>query len=358
MSLFLPLLAGAIVGGLVGCACGGQQGGLVRVHVVAPLEYVDQVRAMNADGQKALLDDVRRRVEAMGFSGTRVVMQDPTDNQIFRLLTHPTTWNSETGQDPFVRITLVEPVEDLPVPDAPAPDDGTLDPGLKISEVWTIRQALASEVCPRHLRGLASTLVPWFPVSASLLYAKANSLDPHWLGQDGGVDHVGFGAVEHRLARLGMLARQRDLPPDLLNLEVKRAACLLAEDPQTPFPEVPPVVVAMGRALVRSTVEGARYVDPDLVRRWCPPDGREGFVSPSALQLVHAYGKPEISGVVSRQEVARRRAELAANVRAELGAGQDRTARQDLMRAKAAMEKAERTLERRRWIEWYKRTAA
>lgn len=52
-----------------------------------------------------------------------------------------------------------------------------LDPGLNPHELAAIRRALLSENNPSHLIGFASCLSPYFPVAASLLYARSQLLE-------------------------------------------------------------------------------------------------------------------------------------------------------------------------------------
>ena len=51
------------------------------------------------------------------------------------------------------------------------------DPGLTPAETVAIRRALLTEKNPSHLIGFASCLSPYFPVAASLLYARSQLLE-------------------------------------------------------------------------------------------------------------------------------------------------------------------------------------
>jgi hypothetical protein len=165
-------------------------------------------------------------------------------------------------------------------------------------------------------------------------------------------------------ANLGACARRTNMPLEVIEDEVRRAACLMIEEPQNLFEDgrtptmdplrriqiaqFPPEVQEAARRIVREVGLGLWIVDPERLRAILPPNGREGFVSPSALQLSLAAGKPEIAGVQDRQKARA----ILQDLNADRGAD-----RQRLLKAQAQMERANRAIERRRWIDWYQRRA-
>lgn len=137
--------------------------------------------------------------------------------------------------------------------------------------------------------------------------------------------------------------------------EVRRLACRLIEEghhhavdsdprPLDParFAKVPRPILALATALVREVGLGLWLVCPERARI-LPVTGRERDVSPSALQMAQAIWKPEMAQVANPGRIKERMEALG------------RDSSPDAIRAKHQMEKAERALERRRWIEWYRR---
>lgn len=127
------------------------------------------------------------------------------------------------------------------------------------------------------------------------------------------------------------------------------------------------------QAAVREIAEGIRVVDPEVIRRLTPPSAVSELAtrvnriayadpvvqattvnrlayaqptSPTALKLVESTRRPETSLVVDPKAAASRVTKVidAAN------AGDP-----EAKRAKEALDKATRELERRKWVEWYRR---
>lgn len=348
---------------------------LLRVHVQVPLSFVEAERARV--GQKGLLESIKERVERLGFRRTLLVTQDPTDNRIVTLITRPATSNPGRSDD-VITIVNMEPVEEptssiarSPIPQIGAllgsylSSDGPWDAGLNGEEIRTVQTALATETDPRHLTGLASTLEPWFPVSASLLRVRSAILEPG--AEPLRVKGVACPAevLEERLrAFRHYLADNSSVSDDVMRDEVKRAATEIVQ--RSPFLRhgaalsgFPSPISDLAWCLVRDAAtrrsgpeggrETLRIVDGALVRKVFPPTGDEGFVSPSALQLAMATMKPKIAGVVRAARVPT----LFETI--ENDPGRSPAEKIAAMKARASLEKAQRTLERRRWAEWYAR---
>lgn len=318
-----------------------------RVHVRVPMAYVDQIR--ERFDQRTLLEDVRKRLENLGCRNVLSVMQDPSDNTCMTAL----ACSSAQGTDGIVRIARSERTEDLPRSFPAIRCDRELDPGLSEDERRAVHVALAREDNPRHLEGFATTLDPWFPVAASHLSAKRKALDvyepPSPYGHPPAIDPHEVTSARTRF--LAMVQRRR-VSLDLAQDEVRRIACFLALEPP---PEqvrthlrtsrIPREALDLAMTTLRRGDDGYPVVDAGAMRLACPPTGEEGFVSPSALQLALAAGKPEMSRVRSRDE--------ARGVLRDLEKGRGDS--YATLRAKAAMERAMRALERARWVEWYRK---
>lgn len=171
------------------------------------------------------------------------------------------------------------------------------------------------------------------------------------------------------------LARSTGMPLEILLDEVRRVACLLIEEPyhllqSTPhrptahlvpqtLSRFPPVVVELGRRLVKEVGLGVWTIDESMLRAICPPDPqRDGYVSPSALQLALAAQKPDVSGVAKKAIVSNRFSGMSSSAFAP-GAERSKAgvSRTEAFRARAQMERANRAIERRRWISWYEKLA-
>jgi hypothetical protein len=165
-------------------------------------------------------------------------------------------------------------------------------------------------------------------------------------------------------AALEQHSREAGIPLPVVRDEVRRAACYCCEEPTNLMsgdaPELPvrrvqvknfpPCVQEAARRLVKEVGLGVWIVDEDAVKRILSPNADEqSFVSPSALQLVLASQKPQYSGVGSAT-VARKRID-------DLQTGKG-ASRADLLKAQAQMERATRAIERRRWLEWYRRSSS
>ena len=112
------------------------------------------------------------------------------------------------------------------------------------------------------------------------------------------------------------------------------------------------MVLDLAKQVVREIALGVWIVDPDKLRAICPPDEKQGFVSPSALQLALALSKPKHAQVVNTPVVFLRNAILQGDRPRDAA-----TSQVDLLKAQVQMDRATRAIERRRWMEWYRRAS-
>lgn len=326
---------------------------LYRVRVRLPPAYIESIRRVHGSGgQRALLADVRARVEAQGYTNTLVTMHDATTPEIVAVIARSSS--PRAFSDGVATVETIEPVlEPLVERDSQRMRDGKawlrrLDPGLSVDEAWTVGRALEVESNPRHLGGLASTCEPMFPIAASLLRAKALLTEPHVIHERGSKAAVAGEDVGRAFGLVGRCAAQHDLPMDLVHNEVKRAVCTYVDENGRPLgsalPDTPSEITNAAASVIEEPKRGIRFVNREALLGLCPPNGEEGFVSPSAVQLALAAGKPKVSRVGNVKEIDQVMRLLDHPHHVD---------RITLMRARSALEKAHRALERQRWVRWY-----
>lgn len=343
---------------------------LYRLLVRVPLPYVEKIRKKYApQGQKTLLTDIKDRLRLGGFSPL-LVTQDPTDNSLLTAIARQSAADQRTNGsvDPIVRVIHQEPVEE-PLPSTALgqvkQDRPRGDNGLSEEEAQVVHHALMQERNPRHLSGLATSLEPFFPISASLLHAKAALIERRQIMDEAATKKF----LESACAKISstQTVTSPDLttkkqafdafvqasgsPPEVLRDEVKRAAVKLVDEPGDPsaLKDFPAPIVDLARVIVRDVPgeTSLRMICPDSLRAALPPSSTDGFISPSALQLALAASKPDWSGVRSKDKLDT----IMKSLKGKPGMNP-----QDLMKARNQLERAAKAIERRRWIEWYKRS--
>lgn len=381
---------------------------LLRLTVHVPRAHGDDVRARYGieDGSKALAADVARRLERIGYPNALAVTVDPTEPTIATALARPRApVKASDGTITVVGTTLV---------DEPSSRDGvarsSFDVGTRADDDELLRRALDGETNPRHLDGIASSFEPCFPVSASLLRAKAMLLElraehhrreanAHNAGlrlpfvatvmptgyalADLTRRHARWAEVEtmwreladsadcpqawRRLPTatpqeakqagvdLARFERETGEPHEPLRDRVRTSASRIADQPlqRLYFPvDEPPndLVGKLARTCVVDVGLGVRVVCPTRLRLVLPPEPRDGFVSNTALKLANGLMKPRWSGIRNEGRLSSLQSDLTTRRR-----GEDERVR---LRAVAQMRRADSALDRRRWIEWYRRADA
>ena len=318
---------------------------LQRVTLLLDPRYIDAARA-SLGGQRGFLADVRRRAQRLGFSDSLLESQDPSDPRFVTLLARG---SARVQGDDALRIVGTEPVEEPPKGTERADlASHPFDPGLSVAEVDMIRRALVDEYNPRHLWGLASCFEPSFPVAASMLHARkiaVQSNHPPAVAQAQKPD-------PSLAARLGMVVERegvaRRIPRDVIAEDIRHAAYLEAVGETEP--ETPASLRALARVLVRPVAQGVAIVDRDALLAACPVTGEEGYVSPSAIKLALSTCKPEMAGVRSFASAGKR-----GDLLKKPPPDADPT---DTLRARMAMIRAQKAIERHRWIRWYEQDRA
>ena len=374
------------------------EGQYARVTFFVTDSFIRAVRREHGgEGQRILLLELEARLARLGWNDA-VAMQDPATHNVFTATAR--RGGKTFGNDDAVRILSVVPIETPHATDEITPVL-SLDPGLQPEELRTLQQALATEENPRHLLGMASTFEPSFPVAGSLLRAKGVLLDGQRISQRLMADEEVQKAerdpalkgriVRHALAEelaaasaglevdsmwktlakrvsplyvrdlterpvtnaeiaanaasIKQFAMRTNAPIMLAHDLVKNEASLQIAEPEAKRDKIAPEILRAVRVLVRHIGPHVRIIDIRALRTICPPTGREGYVSPSALQLALAQMKPEWSKVQDPKGTARLCRTLA----------QSSPKQTDALHARAEIFRARKTLERQRWIEWYRR---
>lgn len=148
------------------------------------------------------------------------------------------------------------------------------------------------------------------------------------------------------------------IPMDTLKLGIKRAICLFIDEPSLMFSapatdydrqrlaKLPPQVINIAKSMLVENGIGVWTIDLNKYLRLFPVDPKEGFVSPSALQLVLASQKPGWSGV--------KRTDKIRGIFDDLNAPYNDQGL-NALKARDQIERANRAIERRRWVNWYHR---
>lgn len=394
-----------------------RKGQLYRVWLRVEAAYPAWWKANAPQGvtpDRAMLDDLRLRVERCGFKDTLLVTRDPTSPLVFTAITRWGLDAAEAFDAPPIRLYQLQAVEDPPVTSAPSKISGlstALDAGLTDAEVDAVRIALATNEDPKHLGGFASTLEPDFPVAAALLRAKAMLVEYRGMGR---------GALAVLFERTGKARRRYpgDLPMTTsFALHMLTSASLgLGEDVLDAWLRYKPVLDATAgwpvrakcavfegrpmnpsdreearlfRRAVSAIVKNARESETKDFLRLTPEElGRGLGVPPGvahAAQCVVVEVGPGVRVVVpdayraadplsslddlrpspnalamvqalARPATAPVSAPALARKRAKAVIAGVRAQNPDAKKAKDALDRATRALARRRWVSWYKKT--
>lgn len=328
------------------------RGALTRIVVRLPGEYQQQIRLRyGADSQKLILQGVREALaEVPGVVSVLLVTQDPTEQEMFKVIVRGSP-QASTAANGLVTVIASEQVSPTEVQRAEEfrPQFAPLDTGMTADDQAAFEKALFNNGNIRHLRGLAYSFEPTFAVSGSVLRAKAdlaerrvhvtpdiaqNLLRAAW--EPTAITAEPAKAAQKFMVGYAAPELARDVALD------SAAAFIQGDKPDA-------AAFAVGRFFVKeipsnSGQQGIFLLDPHVVRQAFPLTGDEGYVSPSALELVQAETKPWVSGVLSSNKVLPRLSDVK-------NAGKNPQA----IRAQAMLVKARRAIDRRRWIEWYRR---
>lgn len=345
-----------------------------------------------------------------GFSPVLLAYADPTDPGLWTLLGR---WTGQAQPSPGagpVQLLGAEAVEDPPSPSARMQVPG-LDRDLLHEEVEILRHALSIDDDPKHLGGIASSFEPDFPIAAALLRAKAvltlaskqrtkrcaacgrqarfetekaEGEEKTLSCSDACTERLKAGAPDYETTiqalekassglGLGVSTMWRKFLPALEGLG---ARVVPPREPPPPVSEVVPDADALRKVLSAMTknvsltaksteelskelgvVEGLVKLAKSLMV--VLPGGialvRPALklprpeTPPSALVLAHASMRPTLSRVAKPKQIGRR----LRDIRTEAKSGDAQG-----MMALEMLQRAEKAIDRRKWVDWHKRFKA
>jgi hypothetical protein len=348
---------------------------------VDPL-VIQRVRDNSAPelSQKLLANELKTEMEIIGFPDVRLVTQDPTE---------PLVWNFIAGSDgqkclrtsSKLVILSFEEVEEPPVIKPHPESPSVLDSGIPYDEAHALAYALARDPDPRHLLAFAESFIPDFPIAVGLLLAKGRivsatkvakakvrvpvgelrrltkglgeEVQRMW-GASGAIDTratfsrklpVDIQQIVKDTSALGQERLDKELRPLLATMLITPVFIQSTSDQLSQRFKVSP---ATARAALASTrmlgASGFGIIEPDILRRILP--GAPIPISATAINLVQASKSPFKAGVTNTSMVTSRINDL--NQRAQEGDPQALLAKEHIARAT-------KLLDRRKWIENYRR---
>lgn len=302
-------------------------GKMYRVWARVSPAFAERVKKSAPSGvtpQAALTEAVKESVTRSGFSPIVLVTNDPTDNQVWTVLGRWSLRSSEAFDSEDVRLFQLQETEEPPQglisPKTQGEGSSCLDVGLTDEEVFAVRFAIAYDESPKHLGGLGTTFDPDYPIAAGLLYAKAALAD---------VEAYGSRGLIHARSFVDLLARLTTaLGPDVKKGWKRYERLMLTREQYVRLKNI------LGKLEGHVRRRGQKAPPP---------------VTAAALQLALATRRPELSLVADRDVVTGRVKEI--NRLVKKGHPQARE-------AAIRLERANKLLERRNWIDTYRRDEA
>ena len=348
-----------------------------RVVVRVPDLYVERFRLTHAERtQPALLADIEGRLLRLATNGSgRVltIIQDTTGPLGQTLFTAIGEWQrppTALMRDDVLQIVRVEQVE------APPPAltrEGTQipwDSGLLPDEITMVENALLTERNPRHLHGIAHVLEPYFPAAASILDAKGDLVEQKVLMDRSAARELERAITDYRLTpqEVARIKHERErlaaylsyalVPEMVAREEVKRGASSLIDPngkPAATFPAGMPLASLLPRTIA---FQGRKLsiICPYALAEALPPSPEDGALNETAVQLALGAQKPQMSMIAVENQIPGRLRliEGTAPVRIDVGRPLSILERK-VLRARANLERARQAIERRRWVDWYRR---
>lgn len=306
-----------------------KQTGLYRVRVFVHPKYQGIIKNMKSEAtpQATLTEVLKTKMLQNGFSEILVSLNDPTDTDYWTFIARlpkgsPIGFPSGSP----LRIESMELIDE-PTVQTDEYLSPLLDAGLTQSEVEAIQHALIYDNDEKHLGGFASTLEPEYPLAACLLYIKAKLALARSYGL--GADHSRQSSLQSTIDS----ACSRNL---IQALSDKSAS--LGPEVSSMWARFIPVVNNMS---ARHCDALMKKLDEVSVSQEMPP-----VIPNAAIQLAYATKRPELSLVEDRKKIGQK-LKIISKVAGE--------GNQVALQAQNVVSRAEKLLERRSWVQWFRR---
>ena len=310
---------------------------LYRLKVVVHPRYQEIVKAQapvdrGVSPQSYLTEVLSEKLRRVGFSEIVLAMNDPTDNRGWTFLARSydrPVLDTRYQSDPSFRfVSISDPIAE-PLIKTETPDT-ILDKGLTSGEVQAIQHALAYDNDPKHLGGFASTLETDYPLAAVILRIKAKLATARaaGLGQSPLVKDDFEGTVDLVCSRNAVK----------LFREMTRG---LGDSVEKMWTDYEPVTNALTAKHCDTLVRKIQTAKTEAANK-----GPLTPIPPAAIQLAYAQKRPQLSSVANVRKIVSKMKSISAAAEAGDENGQ---------KAKDVMSRAEKLLERRAWVEWYRR---
>lgn len=268
-----------------------------------------------------LVETMKPIARRLGFQDPLLVTHDPTDSGVWTMLVRWACPADEVLSARYITPLKLEPVEEPPVHEIDK--NGVLDRFLTQDEVWAVVYALGKDDDTKHLGGFAMTFEPDYPIAANLL--KAKSL---------------LAAIRsYRSPRMKAEGKSAEALVKVL----QKASQGLGPEAERGWEKYKDIV------LTEQNQKGLGAVVRDLgaaqVRKRAGKSPLPIKITPAALQLSLSTRRPTLSHVSNPDGI---RQKLQAIYRAA-DAGDPKG-----IEAKEKIVAAERFMERRKWVDWYK----
>jgi len=316
-----------------------EDGTLHRIKVLVHPRYQEVIKSQKRSGsvQSYLTEVLKEKLRRLGFSQVLLATSDPTDSRCWTFLARSSgSGIKRPSKGPFRIFSISAPLNEPPdlLPDlslrevGEREDKSPLDDGLSPKEVEALIHALAFDDDPKHLGGFASTLDPDFPVASALLYVKAKlaTARASGLGSPDSSRKDDFEGMIDATCTRNAMRSFRELTQDM------------GKDVQAMWTKYEPIANVMtGKhcEVLMKKIEDAKK-----------KRARPSPIPTSAIQLVYAQKRPQLSHVSNVKKIVPKLKAIHTSARAGEPDGE---------KAKDILARAERLLERRTWVEWYRR---
>lgn len=354
----------------------------IRLRIAVPIQKTISRQAMGDMSPEGYLHAfLRRAICGRAITTVLVAAHDPTDPEIWSFIVKSV--GGKALPESLGSHVRVESCERVATPDVDSRPfkHAELDEGLTNDDAHAILHALRKDDNPKHLGGFASVVDDEYPIAAGLLRAKARlatlrmaarrkggisadmaplvrafraldiPLEPY---QDVFTSLAGYKTpFQPTASEPGAIERLRGMQTPEMIAQLHQALSLFTRKPDrlavkdaevASELKVSPISVAAAREMLILLPGLVLVVDP-IKRKLVGPLTRKPLTM-AALQLAHATRRPVLSRVT--------RPDALKNRFRQIGVGKQQGV-EGAEEAQGLLDRADKALSRRQWVEWYKR---